>query len=386
MEFQVNCAVASAATTNIYRCEKELESIRSAVAKVKRNCAVTGNNGVQLTRAMDTVMKALENEKKGADSMRTALTDIVEIYKKYEQKIIDNTDQITFEEGKAGGKTDKLNPASSDGAETSSDSSERWKYSWSDFWKDLIKAIGSVGIAGNLIAAVSSWLTGNGSFADLITVCKYIAKAVGSGAAAVSEGGAWAAWSDSIVGATATETGAKSFGKAFSEAWEKQFPTDMTKGSSAVKTVAKWAGYVLTVVQNAYENVQEYAKDGISVGRAISETIIESAVDIGVGAAASAGVTAVLTAIGVAAPPALVVGIGAVILTTGANAICKWATNGRDLGEVAADFVCNMGEAYANWRDQTAQKISQKIFGSVFSGISRVGNIVTGWSKAVFAS
>lgn len=382
MEFQVNWAAASAATTNIYRCEKELESIRGAVAKVKRNCAVTGNNGIQLTRAMDTVMKALEEEKKGADSMRTALTDVVETYKKYEQKILDNTDQITFEEGKAGEKTDKLNPTSSDGAETSSDSSERWKYSWSDFWKDLIKAIGSVGIAGNLIAAVSSWLTGNGSFADLITVCKYIAKAVGSGASAVSGGGTYAAWSDSIVGMTATETGAKSFGKAFSEAWEKQFPTDMTKGSGAVKTVAKWAGYALTVVQNAYENVQEYTNDGISAGRAIRETMIESAVDIGIGAAASAGVTAVLTVIGVAAPPALVVGIGAVVLTTGANAVCKWVTNGRDLGEVAADLICDIGEAYANWRDQTAQKI----FDSVSNGISRIGNIVTGWSQAIFAS
>lgn len=120
---------------------------------------------------------------------------------------------------------------------------------------------------------------------------------------------------------------------------------DLVKTSGAV---AKWAGNILTGITNGVENYQEYKSGKISGGRAWAETGIETAVDIAIGAGATVVTGAAIAAAGVTAAPAIVVAGGAALVVAGVNWISETIT-GKDIGEVVADGVCNIGKSFASW-------------------------------------
>lgn len=127
----------------------------------------------------------------------------------------------------------------------------------------------------------------------------------------------------------------------------------LSSGAKVANAAAKWGGVALSGVTQGYENYQEYKSGDISAGRAVAEGVIETGVDVGLGAAATAATGAALAAAGVVAAPALVVGGIATAAVIGINAIAKKASGGKDLGELASDFICDgaesIGSSVAKW-------------------------------------
>ena len=116
------------------------------------------------------------------------------------------------------------------------------------------------------------------------------------------------------------------------------------KVADQLSSFAKWGGTVLTVGSNLLENIEEFKGQDGKFERLVNETMIESTVDIALDVAAAAGVTAAAAALGITSAPAVAVGAAAVGVTWAANGVCKWATGGRDIGEVAADLICDSQE------------------------------------------
>lgn len=120
--------------------------------------------------------------------------------------------------------------------------------------------------------------------------------------------------------------------------------------STGTKAVAKWAGVAVTGITNSLENYEEYAGGSISAERAIAETVIETGVDVGVGALATAGTAAGLAALGFAGAPVIAVAALGTGVVVGANWLCEAITD-KDIGELFADGICDMGEIIAGWFD-----------------------------------
>lgn len=235
--------------------------------------------------------------------------------------------------------------------------SENIKHDEHDWGKSIIKTImdgiGKAGIAGSIISTVYRLITGDQTAADYLKAIKSLIPGLGGIATVISKGGA--EWASRLIGWNATDVS-----KSFLENWKNQFPTNTTSATKTIGTIAKWAGHLLTVVANGAENAEEFKGTG-NTGRAIGETVFESAVDIGVGTACTAVAATVIAALaGTATAPALLVAGTGAVLYTGANELCKWASGGRDLGEVIADGICdgieNIGNAvrtnfnaFCNW-------------------------------------
>lgn len=228
-------------------------------------------------------------------------------------------------------------------------------------WKNLWKLVGNFGTVGSVVSGVGTIVQNqdNGDISDYISATKYFVSAIGTGASAVSKGGLEGAriaigWNDALA-----KIDTSSFGNAVKSSIKKQadsldFSTAIKTGDK-IKTATKWAGYILTVASNGVENYNEYKTGQITAERAWAETGIESAVDIGLGIGATAIATGACVAFGIAAPPVALVGAaGTAIVITG-NAVCKWVTDGRDIGEVIADKVCDgvesMGEFFNGVKD-----------------------------------
>lgn len=97
-----------------------------------------------------------------------------------------------------------------------------------------------------------------------------------------------------------------------------------TKGKGAL---------ILSGVANSFSNADEYMtkyNNGevsyeYAVGRAVTESVVETAVDWGKDVLIMTGVTAVAAALNIAAP-AILVGGAAVVVSSGLDLFCKWAT------------------------------------------------------------
>lgn len=126
----------------------------------------------------------------------------------------------------------------------------------------------------------------------------------------------------------------------------KEF-VDFSNTAKGAKAVAKWAGVAVTGIFNGVENYEEYQSGQISSGRAVAETVIETSVDVAVGTAATAVAAGIVGAIaGTAMTPVILVGAAAAGIVVGANWIVE-KISGKDIGEHAADFFCDIGEGAA---------------------------------------
>lgn len=390
MELEIKTGTIRQLAADISNNANGLKAARTAVANVRRNCAIWSSSRQSILNSLQSIEKNLQKEEASVKKLGSSLWDIVSLYKETENNIVGAV-------GKNGTANTPENGAADSGAgendtDVANTASRIWK--WSDTWN----MISSFGVPGGFAAAIGNLVTGEMDAGTVLSSAKFLSKTIGTAATACTKGDTTASWWKYFNGmndATADFAGS-SFGETFFSSLKKQFTKDLNFGNATevgdkVKVATKWAGHALTVAKNGVENFQEYKNGDISAGRAVAETAVESAVDIGMGALATAGVTAAAVAMGVAAP-AVAVGIGAVAVTWAANGVCKWATGGKDVGEVVADSVCNVGEAAVSVAKSGVKTVSdgaKTVAKGVGEAVNSVGNLMTSistkWSNGIFA-
>lgn len=310
----------------------ELDGLEASLALYWRNIKEIQSRlrpavGTQdnISRALGTIAEEVEQEKKAVRILREVLRQAEDNYRTCESRLAETHLQETRMEVAA----DNAN-----------------LFEWADAWS----IAGELGIAGSLIGITGTWVTGDDPVKNLLSSAEFINKAIGAGAEAVKDGNTTAAWGKQIFGLNNAlkeldvSSAGKTFGSSMSSQWDDLFAPEIATTADKVKLGTKWFGNVLTLAGNAYENYNEMQEDGITAGRAVAETVIETGVDIGMGMAATAAVSAAAVALGVTAAPALAIGAAAVGVTWAVNSVCEWATGGKDVGEVVADAVCDLGE------------------------------------------
>lgn len=314
-----------------------ISSARAAVGSIRQNPAVSGAARRAVTSVLDQIMESMEQEERSIKNFGTSLYRVAASYQNCEQRVLDQTTGAVLSGG-GGGRSF----ADSDG--NTSENPISWK------WKDTWKMVSQVGIAGAGIGAIGNLITGEGNLKTVLDSGKFITKAVGGVCTVLAKGGSRATWRSYLSGMNDALAGinTSSSGKAFVSSMNKQFGSDLNmadaKGWNKGKVGAKWAGHALTAIANGVENYEEFQSGEIGAGRAVAETVLETGTDIFIGAAATAAATAGAVALGATAAPAVVIGAAAVGITWVVNGVCKWATDGKDVGEVVADVVCNVGE------------------------------------------
>lgn len=313
---------------------------RAVVGNIRQNPAVSGEARRTITSVLDRIMESMEQEERNIKDMGASLYKITTVYQNCERRIIDQN---------IGEKVSK-GIHSGDGKTGASGSGESKKEGLSWKWKDIWKFISKVGIIGAGISTIGNLITGDGDLKTILTSGKYTTMWIGGICSAIAKRGSRAEWSPHILGMnnafSKIDTGSP--GKAFTSSVNKQFGYDLNmskaRGWEKGKVGAKWAGHAITALTNGVENYEEFQSGQIGTERAVAETVIETGVDITMGVAATAAITAGAVALGVTAAPAVAVGIAAAGVTWAVNGVCKWATGGKDVGEVVADVVCDVGE------------------------------------------
>lgn len=321
----------------------DMSGMIASVRNVKSNRCMTGRNFTSVYRALDKVISDMEEEKRDIKSLQDGLDEILKTYATYETRISGQVKGEAFEEV-------NVTTENSQGGDGSENPPKKNPFTWT--WKDTWGIIGKGGIIGAGVSAIGNlitgkWSTGYEGWKTAIGSGKSLLTAIGGVSSTIAKG-ANAEWAKSLFGLNNGLSGlaVSSFGKTFKSSLGKQFADLSFKNATTVgdkiKVATKWGGHLLTVAGNVVDNLKEF--NGKVTGRMIGETVVESAVDIGVGVLATAGVsaaaTATLTALGVTvAAPAVAIGAGAAAVTWAANGICKWATGGKDIGEVASDLI-----------------------------------------------
>lgn len=354
MEFVTNINVMMRNSDEFFRQQRALTTCKAAVQRVKVNYA-----GINST--LRSISEEIEKESQWMQQMARVLESSTLLYQKYEEQNAkmdcrplsqNDINSIVSPTGQ-GSNIDAGKDPGTKAKSVSSNASTWWKF------------ISNVGPVGAAVSVIGSLITGNGSAKDYISSAKYFVSAVGSGAVAVSKGGAEGLKYAFGLNDGMSKINTSSFGSGVKSYLSKQLDDlNFAKAEGKVgtfKTATKWAGYLLTVAGNGVENYKELKEDGISASRAVQETVIESAVDIALGIGAAAVTTGVLSALGFVAAPAVVVGLGATLITVGANAICKWATGGKDIGEVVADTICNIGDGISKIKNKAKKAIKSKV-------------------------
>lgn len=401
MNIAMNFNQASHVASDLSNERRKLNSYSSSIRSVIRQCPLSGKTRAALALSLNKLAKGIDQECIELGNMQNALNASIQMYHMCERNLTrcEKSSSMNWETNGTG------THRSGGGGGRSIDSASHGSFSWGT--KDWAKVIGGFGIVGNILGTCMLWNKDTDKFKFAIDALKNGAKAVGGIATAVGAGGTSTAWKEALFGTGTAfkDIDTSSVGKTFVSSWNKQFGKDLglddiggasVTTASKVKIATKWAGHALTVVGNAYENYQEMDKKGISLERAVNETVVESAVDIAVGAAATAASTAVVgaaagalaaagaTALAPVIGSAAVVAAGAVAITWAANGICKWATGKfggeeKDLGELAADTVCDLGEKAEAFRSavvSSSVEIAKNVGKSIQEGLSTKWNRV----------
>ena len=343
MEFVTSISEMLEKSNKFSKNQNALNGYKNAVQRIRVNYT-------EINKTLKSIGEEIDVAAKLMQQMAIVLESSTELYKKYDGQI----SKLECKPLETGGKRDN---------ETCGLEGENANeiFTFSDLWK----LVGTVGAVGGIASGVGSLITGEGSAKDYISVSKYLIGAVGTGAVAIKNGGIEGIKYAVGLNDAMDKIEIGSFGKGFNSSIAKQMDDlGFVKSNGKVgklKTATKWAGHILTVAANGIENYNEYQNDGITAERAVKETVIESGVDIAIGIGATAVTTGVLSALGIAAAPAVLVGAGAVAITVGANAVCKWATGGKDIGELVADTVCDIGEGITELKEKAANAVRDKV-------------------------
>ena len=356
--FEVNpvklLAISSAYDGMTQQCSSVVASLDNIKNSLRSGCFE------DVKSVLDALACNVREESSNVTGLKDTLTSIANAYQNAESVITAQT--VSRIEGLSGSGESGSDDSS---AGTSDDDAD---FSWDDLWS-LLSSPGSItATMVPYIKMVLSGLTGEEINATILadilnsTLNKY------AFFADVAENG----WKEAVkngIGISAYMPEGTVPGETFGSYLEnalKQEVSDfnpattaangarnLSSGAQVAKAAAKWVGVALSGVTQGYENYQEYKSGEIFAGRAVAEGVIETGVDVGLGIGATAAVGAGLAAAGVVAAPALVVGGIAPAAVIGVNAIAKKASGGKDLGELASDFICDgaesIGSSIAKW-------------------------------------
>ncbi len=348
---------------------QSIESYKDRVNKVKMSCPGSGSVRFGLLGSLTKIIEELNEERRLLNKMSETLEECVDCYSTFEIGIARCQSNVSVSWGE-------------EAREDSTGDKEWTIWSWNDFWK----LIGNGGIAGGVVSTFGNIVAGGWNISSILGSVEFANSVVGGVAGMV--GGTEPKWKyllgmDDALGTLAKESGG-SFWKAFKGSAKSQILDDLGFNGAAttadkVKVGTKWAGHVLSLAINGVENYQEFEGQGAyGVARGTAETVVETAVDIGLGIGATALVSAGAVALGITAAPAVAVGAVAAGVVWAANGVCKWATGGRDLGEVTADFVCDVGEGAVELAKKSAEKVAD-VAKDIGKGVKE--GVSTAWNK-----
>ena len=160
---------------------------------------------------------------------------------------------------------------------------------------------------------------------------------------------------------------------------------DFSDASKTAGTIAKWAGAVIEVATEGFENYEEF-KDSGNWMRMFGEIIVESGTDIGLGIAATAAIGAAAAFAGISAPAIAVAAAGAGVVFL-ANKGCEWLTEkltgtSKDIGEVVSDFVFDTAEKAMDYGKKAVDYVAdtaKNVYDTISDGCAKVGKSISNW-------
>lgn len=391
MNFEIDIRKASGIMAELERERKSLESCYYDVLSVSRGNAFSGSSKQKIIRALQEILRDMENEKRNLFQMEDCLQQVIQIYTMYEDRIANCESVQTMDEENLLDKVigmeciipDMMDYRPPGREERMEEIFNRFRNSFADEfgWKEALAGAGYIGTIYGLISGIKNgktWADYGKSgkkmydfLSDAIKTYnnyKKIGNAVGTKTAMT-----W--WAKNI-------TGMKALGRASTAKNPiTRFKNNLTnktspfnaqlkdtlknfKGGNGVgKAVASWGAVALTGITNAFSNVDEQKQSNgtMSTGRVVaetvSETIIDTALTYGTGAVVGAAVTAALGT--VAAPGVLVVAASGVIVA-GVNAGVK-ALTGKTTTEWLSDTILDTGEAIGKAVGNAARNVTQSI-------------------------
>ena len=382
----VRWSAMDGAAQNMDQIGKRLGTIASSISNTSRNLSFSGASSGNLSRRLKTISQDLSGERQTISSLGNVLARAKSRYQSCESAISGETQK----DGLQAVLQIIRNPA----ILAMRDSKDENGVSMVE--KLLKDAIGEFGALGKGAGGVLDLLDGDKSNGE---------KAVDAGSASAGILGVIGSWMsqgmkkdeimDYLLGINEKvipedTTFWNALKKEFSEyAFENS--DDMTKAAKIgdrLSVGAKWAGGILSLAGNAFDNYEEYSEEGISAGRAVAETVTETAVDIGTDAILTAGVTAGLAALGFTAAPALVVGGGVVLAKWGLDCLCEnlW---GKDFTETVSDGILDMGEAIADGAKDLASNVAdgaKKVCDAVGDAVGKTAKNITDGVSAAWGS
>lgn len=359
---------------------RQIESIGTEVldiANAMRGCS----EFIEVKFCLSKLAESIAGYSQSAKSMQSALDDISSKYQSTETKLTHMSDDLVVVDDGQG----------ENGSGTGSGKSPKW----SDLGWD---SVGSFGALGQMFAMMGYAVDGNmgkamGNWAKAMAGLYKEAKSgesdlVGNlpDGTVKKEGGAFG---DSILGGIKNGDLSGALGTMKGNAGEAisaglNGAVDEYKlfgeGVTAVDKVNASANWAAAILDNGFDNYDEYKNGGISAGRAVAETAVETAVDVGMDIGANAAIGIAAAALTPAAP-AVAVGLAASAAVWGINAFVEYST-GKDCGEWAADFVCDgieaAGSGLSAAADWAGDKLSDaaKDLGDLVSS-SSLGSVVS---------
>lgn len=324
---------------------RELSALIASLRGVKSYHCLSGQNFSNTYKALDRIIQSLDEKKTNLQNLESSLSNILKTYESCENNVMERFGDQT--------------------------SDQTTKNPFSCTWKDTWKMISKVGIIGSATSAFGRVITEGWSPQTGISSAKDMLSVIGEVSSTVSKGSS-AKWGEALFGMNNGLKGLDqtNVGTTFISSIGKSGEgLNFSKASSLggkVKVATKWGGHLLSLASNYLDNKKEFEGQKGMESRMIAETGIETAVDIGIGVAASATVSATASALLsagiITCAPAVVIGAGTVAVTWAANGICKWATGGKDIGEVVSDIVCDVGGA-----------------------VKKVGDTIAKWGKSLFS-
>lgn len=360
--------------------ERTLSSLSQEVSGIKSNLRYKISGREQIAERLRQVAEQIAKESTATRALSNGLQQIVV---RYEQTETANRDRQVAD------KTTVQSP----GSNTAQNGGGWEEFDWGKLGEKILeKLLGPFGIAVSIPGLA------DGEAGDL---AKFLLEGVGSITKVVSaEGGTSAEWLKDLFGINPMEF--TSFGDTFLSKLGK-FDT----AADTVGTAANWAG---KLVDSFVKNNEEFGGDWCA--RFWEETVAEAGIKLVEGAAVTAGVSAITagicTAVGVACPPALVVGVAAagvgIALDWALDGLVSWATGGSCTSwvEGVSDLICDgvdairegvgnvvtkVGETINNVKD-TVVETGKKVVDSVSNGIKNIADGIFGacrWAGGLFA-
>lgn len=248
-----------------------------------------------------------------------------------------------------------------------------------DWGKLLEKGLGTILGPFGIITNIPDILDG-----EIGSMPKHVLDGIGSITDVLSaEGGTAGKWLKDLFGLNPMEF----------TSFEDTFLGKLGKFDSTANTIGTVVNWGAKLVDSFVKNAEEFG--GNWCARFWEETITETGIKIVEGAAVTAGVSAavagICTAVGVAFPPALVVGVAVAgataLLDWGLDNVVSWATNGSETSwiEHVSDRICDgvdmLRETVGPAVEKAEQVISDGIDTVIDTGKKVVDSVKDGFSN-----